>query len=81
MTDTRDIVDVLRDFPAVDIRTAILALDPGYYCVVPDETREDAAKEIERLRAILRKCMPGSEGVDLGGGEMICLYQQQGGEK
>ena len=37
--------------------------------------------ENERLRSILRKCMPGTEGVDLGKGEVILgLGQQQARE-
>lgn len=33
-------------------------------------------EEIERLRAILRECMPGTRFVDLGDGETLFLYQQ-----
>jgi hypothetical protein len=45
-----DIVETLRDFPAVDPYTVKVALDPGAYCFVPDAVREEAAAEIERLR-------------------------------
>lgn len=38
--------------------------------------------EVERLRGILRKCMPGADAiVDLGDGETMCLYQQSGSKE
>lgn len=48
-----DIVETLRDFPAVDPYTVVIALDPGAYCFVPDAVRNEAADEIERLRIAL----------------------------
>ena len=33
--------------------------------------------EIDRLRSILRRCMPGAYCVDLGDGEIISLYQKE----
>lgn len=34
--------------------------------------------EIDRLRAILRKCQGGATPVDIGGGETIFLYIKSG---
>lgn len=45
-----DIAKTLWDFPAIDPRTAIIAVDPGLYCIIPDEIRAEAAREIERMR-------------------------------
>lgn len=55
-----DIVQILWEFPAIDPRTAIIAVDPGAYCIIPDETRATAAREIERLRAALEIIAEGS---------------------
>lgn len=46
----------------------------------PRSWQQEAADEIERLRDILRKCMPGANIIDLGNGEHICLYQQNRNE-
>jgi len=48
----------------------------------PEADQGDAAvptvePEVERLRAILRRCMLGAEPVDIGGGEIIGLYQRE----
>ena len=37
---------------------------------------ERLTAENERLRSILRQCMPGTHLVDIGPGEAVCLYQQ-----
>lgn len=35
---------------------------------------EEAAKEIERLRSYLVRCMPGANIVEISKGQSICLY-------
>lgn len=72
MVDPDDIVDVLRDFPAIDPYNTIIRVDQTErgYCLIPDETRENAVKEIERLRAALKPFAEVADDFDADGREL-----------
>lgn len=47
-----------------------------YHCAALGAEIERLTAENENLRAILKNCMPGTASIDLGGGEVVGLYQQ-----
>src|ERR1700723_705611 len=62
-----DVVDRLKNWSANPDRES---------SIVAGALMLEAAAEIERLRAILRRCVPGTDAMDIGG-EMIGLHLRE----
>ncbi len=73
-----DVLDLLRNFPAIDPYKTVIAVDPipEGYCLVPHSVRNEAADEIERLRALadeMRHAIDMIEGAMMGLGDFVEL--------
>jgi hypothetical protein len=53
--DEGDSFTLFKDLPAIDPYRVVIAVDPGFYCLVPEAMRNDVAQELDRLRAALQE--------------------------